>query len=148
MEELQARILEARQSLRAGPSTTDDQRRNLRALLSEGLPGAVERLQRTPMSISVARRVADLFILIQDFIYTCLRSPLLSEGPTRMDLSPLLYSLRVLLSVEPEPPKYHKYTTPAGDPIVHFNRDHGKPLVRTFQGHNRHFWPDEASALR
>lgn len=148
IEELEAQIAQARQALRAGPSTSDDQRHNLKTLISEGLPGSVERLQRQPMSTSTARRAARVFMIVQDFIDTCLRSPLLNEGPTRLDLSPLLYALRVLLSVELLPPRYHKPTITAGDPIIHFNRDHGRPLVRVYQGMTKHFWPEDGSALR
>lgn len=147
-EELQAKIALARQDLRAGPSISDEQRRNLKALISEGLPAAVERLQRNPMSIKTAELVARVFANVQEFIDICLRSPLLNEGPTRLDLSPLLCTLRVLLSVEQVPPKYHKPAIAANEPINHFNCDHGRPLMRTYQGQTKRFWPDDTSSIR
>lgn len=159
MEEMEVRIVQARQVLLAGPSSTDEQRRNLKKFISEGLPCAVERLQRLPMSTSTAKRAARAFTLAQEFIDTCLRSPLLEEGPMRIDLSPLLYCLRVLVSgLEPVPTRYcepGQLTGSAGGvggasahPSYCFNRDHGRPLLRAFQGRVKHFWPDDEAALR
>lgn len=158
MEEIEARIAQGRQSLLAGPASSDQQRRNVKLLISERLPRAVEHLQRQPMSTSVAKRAARFFAVVQDFVDTCLRSPLLGEGLgplLRLDLSPLLYVLRLLVAAEPVPPRYlpdlgtAAAAAGAGGMSPHyFNRDHGRPLFREFRGHWRWIWPDDEVATR
>lgn len=150
MKEIEIMIAQARQCLLAGPAASDAQRRNLASVVSERLPRAVERLQRQPMSTATARRAVRFFSLAQDFVDTCLRSPSLGEkGPMRLDLTPLLYVLRVLVTAEPVPPRYLSGAEPAGVvPRHYFNRDHGKPLTREFLGRIIHVWPDDDCATR
>lgn len=157
MEEIEARIAQGRKALLAGPASSDQQRRNVKLLISERLPRAVEHLQRQPMSASVAKRAAKFFAMVQDFVDTCLRSPLLGEGLgplLRLDLSPLLYVLRLLVAAEPVPPRYLTDMVAAAGgvasggsvPPYYFNRDHGKPLLREFRGHWRQIWPGDEAA--
>lgn len=154
MEEIEARIAQGRQALLAGPASSDQQRRNVKLLISERLPRAVEHLQRQPMSTSVAKRAARFFAMVQDFVDTCLRSPLLGEGLgplLRLDLSPLLYVLRLLVAAEPVPPRYltdmgRGVAAGGSVPPHYFNRDHGKPLLREFRGHWRQIWPGDEAA--
>lgn len=159
MEEIEARIVQGRQSLLAGPASSDQQRRNVKQLISERLPRAVEHLQRQPMSTSLAKRAARFFAVVQDFVDTCLRSPLLGEGLgplLRLDLSPLLYVLRLLVAAEPVPPRYLPDTGTAAAagaggssvPPHYFNRDHGRPLFREFRGRWRWIWPDDEAGIR
>lgn len=147
-------IAEARQVLLAGPAASEPRRRNLQAVLSERLPRAVELLQRQPMGGAVAERCARTFTLVQDFVDTCLRSPLLGEGSNNfLDLSPLLRVLRLLVSADAVAPRFLSTADVAGAagaggaggaPGMHyFNRDHGKPLLREWRGRARRIWPGE-----
>lgn len=156
MEEVEAQIAQARKLSIAGPTTSEEQRRNVKTLISERLPRAVEHVQRQPMSTTVAKRAAKFFAVVQDFVDQCLRSPLLGEGlgPLRLDLSPLLYVLRILVAAEPVAPRYLTAdaqvtaAAPGAMPPHHFNRDHGKPLLREFYGRTRRVWPDDERAAR
>lgn len=155
MDELEAAIEKSKKALLAGPVKLAADEKHFKMLVSEGLPRLMERLQRHPMSVATARRTARFFAVVQDFIYTCFRSPLLGEGPLRMDLSPLLYVLRLIVSADPVPPRHPDAggsaataaATAAGS-ACHFNRDHGRPLVRAFDGYVKHFWPDDEAPLR
>ncbi|CAN0237982.1 unnamed protein product, partial [Ectocarpus sp. 12 AP-2014] len=135
MEEIESMIVEARQSLLQGPAACDLQREKRDIMISERLPRTVERLQRQPMTPQVAARCAKTFTVVQDFVDTCLRSPLLGEGDRARDLRPLLQTLRLLFSAAP--------ATTAAEGRHHFNRDHGKPLLRQCHGRTRRFWPDD-----
>lgn len=153
MEEVEASIAQARQSLLPGPATSDQRRNVIKALISERIPRAVERVQRQPMSTTTAKRAAKFFAVVQDFADACLRSLLLGEGlgPLRLDLSPLLYVLRLILAAEPVPSRYlsgAEATAAGAVPLHYFNRDHGRPLVREFRGCSRRIWPDDEQATR
>lgn len=147
-----------RQCLIAGPAKEWAHRRlqltqTLPRVL-QGLPNQVERLCCTRMcSQAEVRRTVRFFAVAQEFVDMCLRSPLLAEGSLRMDLSPFLYVLRLIMSVEPVLPRFSEFdgvlaAAPAAPGACHFNRDHGQPLVRVYDGHIKHFWPDDEVALR
>lgn len=153
MDELEQMIHHARQSLLAGPTISPQQQQDVKRLISEALPRGVERLQRQPMNATIAKRVACFFALVQDFADTCLvRSPLLGEGlgPLRVDLTPLLYVLRVIVCADPIPPRYLSSSSSGAGvvPPHYFNRDHGRPLSREFQGTSLRMWPDDQRAAR
>lgn len=149
-------IAEARQVLLAGPAASESRRRNLQAVITERLPRAVELLQRQPMGAAAAERCARTLAAVQDFVDTCLRSPLLGEGNSSnnnnnsnfLDLSPLLHVLRLLVSADAVPPKFLSAAdADAGAAGSHcFNRDHGKPLLREWRGCSRRIWPGERTA--
>lgn len=154
MEEVETMIAQARQSLLAGPAASEVQRRDLSSLISQLLPSAIERVQRLPMSATVAKRAARFFAVAQDFVDTCLRSPLLGEeGPLRLNLAPLLHVLRILVSPEPVSPRFLPRASGAAAantavvPPHYFNRDHGKPLRREFRGRPMRVWPDDDRAI-
>lgn len=170
MDEMEISLEKCRQSLvAAGPPAKESVHRRLllTQTLTQQLPSLVERLCcRTPMpSAAKVKHTVRFFAVTQDFIDVCLRSPLLGEGPLRMDLSPLLYVLRLIMSVEPvASPRYSTAgfagagagagasagaTAAAAGGCSHlFNRDHGRPLLRVFDAHVKHFWPDDEAALR
>lgn len=160
MEAMEESIEKCRQCLLAGPAKEWVHRRLLLThtlpSVLQGLPSQVERLCCTPMRRQAeVRRTVRFFAIAQDFVDMCLRSPLLGEGPLRMDLSPFLYVLRLIMSAEPVSPRFSEFdgTLAAGAAAAapgtcHFNRDHGQPLVRMFDGHINHFWPDDEAALR
>lgn len=149
IEELEARITKARQALLAGPACLDEQSQDVKMLISDQLPRAVEEIQRRPVSMTVAKRTAAFFAAVQDFVDTCLRSNLLGEGLLRLDLGPVLYVLRCLLSAESVPPRYAVQGAQAGVPPLHyFNRDHGRPLLRAFRGCSKMVWPDDEESAR
>lgn len=131
----------------AGPAASEPRRRNLQAVIAERLPRAVELLQRQPMSAAAAEKCAGAFAVVQDFVDTCLRSPLLGEGNNNfLDLSPLLHVLRLLVSADAVAPRFLSTAevAAAGAAGLHyFNRDHGKPLSREWQGRSRRVWPGE-----
>ncbi len=160
MDDVESMIAEARQALLAGPAASAPQRRNLQSVIAERLPRAVELLQRQPMGAAAARRCARTFTVVQDFVDTCLRSPLLGEGGDSgggggggggdgfLDLSPLLHVLRVLVSADAVPPRFLSAAeagaaTAAARGLRCFNRDHGKPLLRGCHGRSKRIWPDE-----
>lgn len=153
MEDVESMIAEARQTLLAGPAASAPQRRNLQGVIAERLPRAVELLQRQPMGAAAARRCARTFTVVQDFVDTCLRSPLLGEGGDSssgsfLDLSPLLHVLRVLVSADAVPPRFLSAAeaaavTAAAGGLRCFNREHGKPLLRACHGRSKRIWPDE-----
>lgn len=152
MEEIESMVIEARQALLAGPAASDLQRRNLHNTIGARLPRAVELLQRQPMAAAVAKRCAKTFAVVQDFADICLRSPLLGEGDSLLDLSPLLHILRVLLSADAVAPRFLSASEAAAAAstvggLPYFNQDHGKPLLREWgNGRSRRFWPDELAA--
>lgn len=159
MEELEKKISHARQGV--SKPMTEEQRRNFNTLISEIIPRAVQHLQRQPMSAATARCAARFFAVVQDFVDACLRSPLLGDvrlGSLGLDLSPLVYVLRLLLSPEPVPvpPRYlpassveaAAFAAGGAVPPYYFNRDHGRPLSREFKGDFRYAWPDDDRAAR
>lgn len=156
MQEVEESLEKCRRSLvSAGPPGNDSAHRRLllTQTLTRNLPSFVERLCCcTPMrSAAEVRRTVQFFAMTQDFIDVCLRSPLLSEGPLMMDLSPLLYVLRLIMSVDPvAAPRYSAGFAGAakGGGCYCFNRDHGHPLVRVFDGHVKYSWPDDEPASR
>ena len=142
-------IAEARQVLLAGPAASEPRRRNLQAVIAERLPRAVELQQRQPLEAAAAARCARTFAAVQDFVDTCLRSPLLGEGDNNFDLSPLLHVLRVLVSAEAVAPRFLSAAEAAaagGAGLHYFNRDHGKPLLRHWSGRSRRVWPGDRAA--
>lgn len=146
-------VAEARQVLLAGPAASEPRRRSLQNVIAERLPRAVELLQRQPMGPAVAKRCAMTFTMVQDFVDTCLRSPLLGEGNNSndfLDLSPLLHVLRLLVSADAVAPRFlsaaEAEAAAAGggaSGFHYFNRDHGKPLLREWHGRARRIWPGE-----
>lgn len=156
MEDIEFMVAEARQALLAGPRGSDLQRRNLRNTIGMGLPRAVELLQRQPMAAAMAKRCAKTFAVVQDFADTCLRSPLLGEGNSLLDLSPLLHILLVLVSADAVAPRFLSAAETAAASaaaastvggLPYFNQDHGKPLLREWcNGRSRRLWPDEPAA--
>lgn len=150
MEEIDSMIAEARQVLLAGPAASEPRRRNLQAVIAERLPRAVELVQRQPMGAAASARCARTFAAVQDFVDTCLRSPLLGEGSNNLlDLSPLLHVLRVLVSADAVAPRFLSTAdatkAAAGGAVLHhyFNRDHGNPLLREWSGRARRIWPGD-----
>lgn len=153
MEEIESMIAEARQVLLAGPAASEPRRRNLQAVIAERLPRAVELQQRRPMGAAAAARCARTFAVVQDFVDTCLRSPLLGEGDNNfLDLSPLLHVLRVLVSADAVAPRFLSAAEataaaaaggPGGPGLHYFNRDHGKPLLREWRKRERRIWPGD-----
>lgn len=155
MDEVEESLEKCRRSLvSAGPPGNDSAHRRLllTQTLTRNLPSLVERLCCCTLMRSAAevRRTVLFFAMAQDFIDVCLRSPLLSEGPLMMDLSPLLYVLRLIMSVDPiAAPRYSAGFAGAAKAGGYcFNRDHGHPLVRVFDGHVKYFWPDDEAASR
>lgn len=152
MEEIESMVAEARQALLAGPAASDLQRRNLHDTIAVRLPRAVELLQRQPMAAAAATRCAKTFAIVQDFADTCLRSPLLGEGDSLLDLSPLLHILLLFVSADSVAPRFLSPAEAAAAAtavggLPYFNQDHGKPVLREwYNGRSRRFWPDEPAA--
>lgn len=149
MEEIESMIAHARQSLLAGPAGTGHQHFDFHHSFVT-LGAAVERLQRRTMSAETARHCAKTLTVVQDFVDTCLRSPSLGESENGVDLSPLLYVLLMLVSVEAVPTRFlpASEAAAAAAGFHHINRDHGKPLLRQFHGRSRRVWADDARGAR
>ncbi|CAM9898226.1 unnamed protein product, partial [Choristocarpus tenellus] len=133
--------------LRAGPTASEGEHLLLRSFIAEHLPSFTEALHRTSMPVRVAEHAASFFAEVQEFVNACLRCPTLDDGPHYIDLSPLLHILHFLISTEDVPPRY-----PVTQGVVrgqmNFNREHGTPRVRIYQGQTQYFWPDDKLGLR